>query len=375
MPVPLRPTHLIINLSQLKRNIEAIRAQVTPAKVMVMLKANAYGHGLEAVARYIEPYLDYIGVAILDEAIFLREIGIKKPILVIGAAMAEHIPYYLEYGLTLTAASPEILAAAEIISAKKGQRLKVHLKIDTGMERVGVRFADAEPFVLQAAQAKHLDVEGIYTHFANSDNPDLTHARLQLARFNQVLALYEKHHLALPALRHTANSGAVLHLPESYMDMVRPGILFYGVHPNNEVNPPVKVEPALVWKSQVSFLKEVPAGYPVSYGSLWQSEQDSRIATIQCGYGDGYFRAMTNQAQVLINGERHPQVGRICMDQFMVNMEGQPATLGDEVILLGQSAQNGQRIRTEELAQWANTNVDEVLTNISARVPRTYIED
>lgn len=369
MPPPLRPTHVVVNLSQLRRNLQAIRAHVSPARVMVMLKANAYGHGLARVAQFIAPELDYIGVAVLDEAISLREMGLRQPVLVAGGVLPADVPYYIEYGLTLTASSPEVLIAAEEAARRAGQRLKIHLKIDTGMERVGVRFPQAEAFVLQAARLKHIEIEGIYTHFANSDAPDLAHARLQVERFMEVLSLYEKHSLPLPALRHMANSGGVLNLPESHLDMVRPGLMFYGVYPHPREAHPVDVRPALTWKSRVAYNKIVPAGFPVSYGSLWRPETDSRVVTIPCGYADGYFRVMTNKASVLVNGKRYPQVGRICMDQFMVNLGDAPAALGDEVTLLG------GEIPAQDLAAWAGTNAYEVLTNISARVPRVYLEE
>jgi len=169
MTTPLRPTHLVVNLTQIRRNLEAIRAKVNPAKVLAMLKANAYGHGLEGVARCLEPFVDYIGVAILDEGIRLREIGIQKPILVAGGTLPEHVPYYLEHDLTLTAASQAVLEAAEAASQAAGKRLKIHLKIDTGMERTAVRWYEAEAFLEQSLRCPHVEIEGIYTHFANSE--------------------------------------------------------------------------------------------------------------------------------------------------------------------------------------------------------------
>lgn len=382
MSVPVRPTHLLINLSQLRRNVDAIRTKVKPARVLVMLKANAYGHGLDGVAPYIEPYLDYIGVAILEEGIHLREIGIRKPILVAGGCLPAQIPAYIEYDLTLTISSPQILATAEQIARAAGKRLKVHLKIDTGMERAGVRWYEAEPFLEQSLTCNSLEIEGIYTHFANSETlesdemprkPNYSYASQQLERFHQVLAFYEKRGLSHPPLRHTANSGAVLNMPESYFDMVRPGVLFYGVYPEDCLHS-VDVATALTWKSQVVYSKITHAGSPVSYSSLWAGDHDVRIVTIPCGYSDGYFRRMTNQPLVLVNGKKYQQVGRICMDQFMVNLEADSAEVGDEAILMG-TAVSGERICPEDLAGWAGTNSYEVMTNISARVPRVFVEE
>lgn len=383
MSMSLRPTHLVVNLSQLRRNLAAIRAQVGPARVLVVLKANAYGHGVDGVAPFIAPYADYIGVAVLEEGIYLRRLGITKPILVMGGILPEQVPFFLEYNLTLTASHPALLDAAEQAAAQVGRTLRVHLKIDTGMERIGVRPGEARAFIEQSLRLQHVDVEGIYTHFANSEtqeppglekSPHFTYASDQLARFNDVLSIYNKLGAPAPRIRHAANSGAVLHLPHSYFDMVRPGVLFYGVYPDAEAARSVDVRPALTWKSRVVFAKRTPAGTPVSYGSLWHGERDANIATVPCGYADGYFRRMTNQPRVLINGRAYPQVGRICMDQFMVNAGDDPLSVGDEVILLGQ-APGGAQVTAEDLAAWAGTNPYEVMTNISARVPRLYVTD
>jgi alanine racemase len=365
----MRPTYLEVNLSQLKKNIEAIRAQVAPAKVMPMVKANAYGHGVDGVAPFIEPYVDYFGVAIVEEGIHLRELGIRKPILVAGGTLPEQVPYFAEYDLTLSGSSIALLGVAEEVSRSTGTRIKTHLEIDTGMERVGVREYEAEAFILKSSAYRHLDVAGIYTHFANSEPADRTHASLQLERFHEVLDLYNKHGLPVPPLRHACNSGGILNLPEAHFEMVRPGVLFYGVYPGEEVDRTIEVKPALTWRSHVAFAKRTQSGRPVSYGSLWQAEAETGIVTIPCGYADGYFRRMTNRAQVLIGQKRYPQVGRICMDQFMVNVGDDDIQVGDEVILLGEG------IRAEDLAGWMGTNEYEVMTNISARVPRVYVNE
>lgn len=369
MTISLRPTFLEVNLSQLKRNIQAIRAHVAPAKVMPMVKANAYGHGIDGVAPYLDPYVDYFGVAILEEGIQLRQLGIKKPILVAGGVLPSQVPHYAVYDLTLTGSSIELLDAAEEVSRLTGKRIKTHLKIDTGMERVGVHEYEAQPFIERSLKLKYVDVEGIYTHLANSEEPELTHARLQLERFQEVLSIYEKLSVPHPPLRHMANSAAILQFPDSYFDMVRPGIMFYGVYPTG-VARSVEIAPALTWKSRVAYSKRTLPGRAVSYGSLWQAETETRIVTIPCGYGDGYFRRMTNKSQVILNGKKYPQVGRICMDQFMVNVGDDDVKVGDDVVLLGRS--KNECILAEDLAQWMGTNEYEVLTNISARVPRMF---
>ncbi|HSL28883.1 MAG TPA: alanine racemase [Anaerolineales bacterium] len=365
----MRPTVLEVDLSQLRRNLEAIRARVAPANVMPMVKANAYGHGVDGIAPFIEPYADYLGVSLVEEGIHLRELGIRKPILVAGGTLPQQVPSFAEYDLTLTGSSANLLEVAEDVSRSTGTPIKIHLKIDTGMERVGAREYEAEDLILQSAKCAHLILEGVYTHLANSELRDKSYSLLQLERFQEVLSLFEKHSLPVPALRHVCNSGGILNLPEAYFDMVRPGVLFYGVYPGEEVERVVDVRPALTWRSQVAYSKRTQPGRPVSYGSLWQAEAETGIVTIPCGYADGYFRRMTNRAQVLIHQKKYPQVGRICMDQFMVNVGDDPVKVGDEVILLGQG------ITAEDLAQWTGTNEYEVMTSISARVPRIYVNE
>jgi alanine racemase len=367
----MRPTTLEVNLPRLRKNVEAIRTHVAPAGVMVMIKANAYGHGVDGVAPFIEPYVDYFGVALPEEGIHLRELGITKPILVAGGTLPEQVRLFAEYDLTLTGSSIELLEAAEDISRSTGKRIKTHLKIDTGMERVGVREYEAEALIEESTACSHLDIEGIYTHLANSELRDKAYSVLQIERFQEVLSIYDKYSIPLPPLRHVCNSGGILNLPEAYFDMVRPGILFYGVFPGDELDQVVDVKPALTWRSRVAYSKIARPGRPVSYGSLWQPEAETRIVTIPCGYADGYFRRMTNQAQVILNGRKYPQVGRICMDQFMVNIGNDEAQVGDAVVLLGEW--DHAKIVAEDLAAWMGTNEYEVLTNISARVPRVYI--
>lgn len=365
----MRPTYLEVDLSQLKNNLEAIRRQVAPAKVMPMVKANAYGHGMDGVVPFIEPYVDYIGVALVEEGIHLRELGIRKPILVAGATMVDQVPLFAEHDLILTGSALELLDVAEQVSRSTGSPIKTHLKIDTGMERVGLREYEAEDFILKASAYRHILVEGIYTHLANSELADRTYSNMQVERFQEVLGLYEKHSLPVPALRHVCNSGGILNLPGAYFDMVRAGVLFYGVYPGEEVDRIVDVKPALTWRSRVAFSKRTLPGRPISYGSLWQAEEETGIVTIPCGYADGYFRRMTNRAQVRIGQKKYPQVGRICMDQFMVNVGDDEIHVGDEVILLGDG------IAAEDLAQWMGTNEYEVMTNISVRIPRVYINE
>jgi alanine racemase len=372
----LRPTHLEVNLERLAENYALIAAQVAPARVMPILKANAYGHGLLAVAQKLERIgAPYLGVAYLEEGIRLRQAGVRMPILVMGGIVGSQVPRFLEHDLTLTASSVDKLIAIDECAARMGQRARVHLKIDTGMERIGIHWYSAEKLFAASLDTRHVDVEGVFTHFANADEPDLTHARLQLERFHEALSFYERRGLPTP-LRHAANSGAILQLRESFLDMVRPGILFYGASPALGLPLTIPVRQALRWVTRVVFFKVVKPGFPVSYGSRWAPSQETRVITLPVGYGDGYARSMSGRAQVLLNGERAQVVGRICMDQVMVDIGWGSAFNGDEVVLLGGSSWDEQEraIRIEDLAEWANTIPHEVLTSINTRVPRVYPE-
>jgi alanine racemase len=367
----LRPTVVEVSLSRLAENFRAIRAAVAPATVMPIVKANAYGHGLVEVARHLVTLgAASLGVAFLEEAVALRQAGVAVPILVMGGILGNQLPVFLRHGLTVTASSIDKLRHIDDTARDMGVTATVHLKIDTGMERIGVHYYNAHGLLERATECRHCHVEGIYSHFANSDDADLTYARLQLARFLDVLEWYDKQGIA-PPVRHIANSGAILQLPESHLDMVRPGILLYGVYPAAEVRHTIAVRPVLSWKSRVVYFKVVAPDHPVSYGSTWRTDHPVRVVTVPVGYGDGYFRALSNASHVIIRGKKYPVIGRVCMDQIMVNIEWDTAYNGDEVVLLG--ADGDTAITCEDLAQWAGTIPYEVLTNINTRVPRVYV--
>ncbi len=367
----LRPTQVEVDLDRLASNFRAIQAQVAPAMVMPVLKANAYGHGLVEVARLMQSLgAAYLGVAVVEEGILLRERDITIPILVLGGILGNQIPHFLQHDLTITASSIEKLWQVDEVAEQLGVTARVHLKIDTGMERIGVHYYNAQELLQASIQCKHLVVEGIFSHFANSEAADLSYSRLQMERFHQVLDFYERHSLPLPPLRHMANSGAILQMPESYFDLVRPGLLLYGVYPAPETYRSVRVFPALSWKSRVVYFKVIQPGHPVGYGSAWRSDHMVRAVTVPVGYGDGYFRSMSGRAQVLIRGVKYPVVGRISMDQVVVNIEWDSAYNDDEVVLVGEMGEAA--IRVEDLAEWAGTIPYEILTNINTRVPRVY---
>lgn len=368
----IRPTHLLIDINVLKNNFLKIKDRVSPAKVMPILKANAYGHGLVRVAQLMQELkADYLGVAVLEEGILLREQGITMPILVLGGIWGNQIPLFLKHNLTMTASSIEKLNQINELSKQLKIKTNVHLKIDTGMERVGVHYYSSEKFLDAALKCTNIHIEGIYSHFANSEQSDLSYTRLQFERFQEVLRFFEKHSIEMP-MRHISNSGAILQMPEANLDMVRPGIMLYGVYPSSEIFRTIKVSPALTWKSLVIYFKVIKPGHPVGYGSTWQTDHNIRAVTAPVGYGDGYLRSMSHKAEVLIRGKRYPVVGTISMDQIVINIENESAYNGDEVILIGSDGSNS--ITVEELAEWAGTIPYEILTNINTRVPRVYFE-
>jgi len=366
----VRATWVEVNLGRLERNLVAIRQRIGAAKIMLVVKANAYGHGLVEVSKALVDKIDYIGVAVLEEGVLLRNHGIKAPILVLGGVWGDQIRHYLQYNLTLTASSVERLEQIDAIAGELKTRAKIHLKIDTGMERIGIHYYNAHKLQEAALKCRNVETEGIYSHFADADARDAGNARVQLDRFNDVTRFYERRGLPVP-MRHIANSAAVLQLPESCMEMVRPGILLYGVYPSAEVPHTVEVYPALEWKSRVVYFKVVSPGHSVSYGGRWRADHETRVVTLPVGYGDGYFRRMSGRAEVIIRGKKYQQVGTICMDQMMVNLEQGSAWNGDEAILLGEFG--GERVTAEDMAEWAGTIPYEILTNINTRVPRVYI--
>lgn len=369
----LRPTKVEVSLSRLAANFHAIQDAVHPARMMPVLKANAYGHGLVEVGKLMESLnADYLGVAFLEEGILLRENGVRTPVLVLGGILGNQVPHFLEHELSITASSVDKLQQVDETAAALKVRARVHLKIDTGMERIGVHYYSAESLLEASLKCKHVEIEGIFSHFANADAADLTHARLQLERFEEVLRFYERRSLPTP-MRHMANSPAILQMPESYYDLVRPGILLYGVYPSPDVPHRIHVQPALAWKSHVVYFKVIQPGHPVGYGSTWQTDHMVRAITVPVGYGDGYFRSMSGKAQMIVGGKKYPVVGRISMDQAVVNIEWDSAYNGDEVILIGEDGENA--ITCENLAEWAGTIPYEILTNINTRVPRIYLRE
>lgn len=369
----IRPTVTDVDLDALSHNFRLIRDKVTPAKVIAVLKANAYGHGLITCGTHLEQIgADALGVALVEEGIQLRKTGVSLPILILGSIFGEQIKHYLEYDLDLMASSVTKIQAIEQTAKSLNKRAKVHLKIDTGMERVGVHHYTAETLFEAALQCEHCDIVGVFSHFATAEEKDSSFVKLQLERFFECLTYYSDRGLPVPR-RHMANSAALLTHPESHLDMVRVGLCLYGVYPETWMRGLIDLQPVMTLRSRVVYFKVVKKGAGVSYGHTWRAPNDTRVVTIPIGYGDGYFRSLSNKGSVLIRGKRFPIVGSVCMDQIMVDIGEGEAYNGDEVVLIGK--QNSDSISVNEVADVAGTVPHEVLTSTNARVPRRYLRD
>ncbi len=369
----LRPTIAEVDFGALKHNFECVRQLAGEAKILATVKANAYGHGLISVAqKFIELGAYGLGVAFLEEGIALRRAGIEAPVLVLGGIIGNQIEHFLNWNLMITASSVFKLEQIESTAAQLNKRAKVHLKIDTGMERIGVHHYNADQLFDAAQKCRHCDIEGVFSHFAASHAADESFTKLQLQRFEEALAYFPRHGLPMPK-RHIANSGAILQHPDTIFDMVRPGIMLYGVYPDAETRKTVALRPVLSLKTRVVYFKVVPQGAPVGYDGSFVAPEQTRVVTIPVGYGDGYRRGLSNKGQVLIHGKRYPVIGRVSMDQTMVNIGGDSAYNDDEVVLLG--AQGNECITCGELADLLDTSPYEILTSINTRVPRKYVSE
>ena len=334
---------------------------------MPVIKADAYGHGLAPVGLHLESIgAELLGVAYVEEGAALRRAGATIPIHVLGGAVAEQIPAFVDFGLDLTIPSRDKLTEVAAVARARGVRQRVHLKIDTGMERIGVHHYSSEQFLLDAARQPDVEIVSVFSHFANADGSDLTHARTQLDRFLDAVSIFEREGFPRPTL-HMANSSAIEQLPDAHLDLVRPGLLLFGVRSDRSTTAAIDVSPAMSWKSRVIYFKVVEPGAPVGYGSTWAPESQTRVITLPVGYGDGYQRAASNRACVIVQGARHQVVGSVCMDQTMVDIGWASAYNGDEVVLIG-SDNSGNSVSAEELADWCGTVPYEVLVGITSRV-------
>ena len=364
-----RPTRAEVDLSAIRRNVLALKSLTKPGtRFCAVVKADGYGHGAPAVAaEAIRAGADYLAVAVLDEALILRAAGFTGPLLILGYTPPAQAHLVAENGLTQTIynlAQAEALAGA---GAGLGVPVKVHLKVDTGMGRLGVRPGEAADFAAAVDKFKNLIIEGVYTHYAKADSFDKTHALQQFEAFSQALESIKGRGLAIP-IRHSANSAALLDLPQTHLDMVRAGISLYGFWPSEETTHPVELTPAMRLKTRLAMLKDVPAGTTVSYGCTYVTPGPARLGTLPVGYADGWTRMLSGKAQVVVGGQRAPVVGRICMDQCMIDVTHiQGLSEGDDVLLFG-----GPELPAEEVARHLGTINYEVVCMVGKRVPRVY---
>ncbi len=367
-----RHNYVTVDLAAIRHNYHVLRDRVpAPVRVMPVIKADAYGHGMLQVAQTLQSEgVEYFAVALVEEGIALRQAGITARILVLGATMKNAVSEAVAHDLTQTVFSEEMLGWIDQEAQRQQKTARIHIKLDTGMNRIGLRTPEeAKSLSAALSQAKHVVAAGIYTHFAVADEPGAdgslnAYSRQQLERFRELRACFDE---SIPA--HVANSAMSLLAPEAYFSMIREGISLYGY-------PPVKTDlafvPALRWCSEVVHIKTVRAGETIGYGRTFTADRDMRVATVAVGYGDGYHRTISNKGEMLIRGRRVPIVGRICMDQTMVDVSGIPeAAVGDEAVLIG--CQQTETITAEEVAAWADTISYEVLLGITARVPRLYL--
>lgn len=336
---------------------------------MAVVKADGYGHGVLPVSRAAaEVGAAYFAVADVSEGVELRRGGFTAPVLVMGGMLPQLAEVSVEYGLAQTVYSVEMVDALEAACRKTGRAARMHVKVETGMNRMGLRPGDELQAVLnRAKQAPSVLLEGLYSHFAVSEIEDKSFTLAQAERFNCAVA--QARAAGFDPLTHTGNSGAALECPFAHLNFVRVGIAMYGLHPAGVAN--AALRPALAWKTNVVQVKTVHRGDTVSYGRTWEAPGDRMIATLPVGYADGYRRALGNRAHVLIGGRRAPVVGRVCMDHMMADVTGIPGVAtGDEAVLIG--AQGGERIGADELAALTDTIAYEVLTSIGNRVQRVY---
>lgn len=365
--IGFRPTWAQINLSNLEYNFKKIKSLLKPKiKVLVTVKADAYGHGLIAVSkRLVACGLDYLGVASIDEGIELRKVGIKIPILILGLILKKDIQPLFTYNLIPTVCDKEMAVALSAKATAK-KPIRIHIKVDTGMGRIGILHDEAFKLIKDIAKLKNIIIEGIFTHFALADK-NRKFTSLQIKIFDKLVDDLKRNGINIP-LVHAANSIGLIDHKDSHFTMVRPGLVIYGLSPKRKLG--INLKPVLSLKTRIVFVKRVPCGYGISYGLTYKTKQPANIVTLPIGYGDGYPRNLSNLASLLIAGKRFRICGRICMDQIMVDVGNFKPKIGDEVVLIGR--QGKQRITAEELADLSGTIPYEIVCGFGNRIPRIY---
>lgn len=363
-----------IYLGRIEDNMEVIQKRLSPGTQMIgVVKADGYGHGAVAVAKIIDRFVVGYGVATMDEALQLRRHGIKKAVLVLGPVARTRYGELFHYHIRPCVFRYEEAKELSAFAALYKEEVRIHIAVDTGMSRIGLTpDRESAEMVRKIAALPGVGIEGMFTHFARADETDKTSAREQLKRFDEFAAMVKELGVTIP-LCHCANSAGITDLPDSHLDAVRAGIMIYGLYPSDEVDrAAVPMEPAMEWKSTVTYIKGIAPGTPVSYGGTFVADQPMRIATVAVGYADGYPRSLSGSGSVLICGRRARILGRICMDQMMVDVTDIPeASEGSEVTLIGRDG--GEEITMEEVAGLSGRFHYEIPCLISKRVPRVYV--
>ena len=371
----IRPVWAEVDLDRLAHNIrEARRVTPSSSRIMAAVKADGYGHGaVEASKVFLENGADSLATATLGEAMQLRRHGVDVPILVLGYVPEYLYPLLLEHCVSVTVYRLGQAAALSAAAVEAEREAVVHVKVDTGMGRLGFRVDEAADAVMEIDSLPGVEVEGVFTHFAVSDEADKTYTKMQFEKYMRVIGELGDRGFDVP-VKHVSNSAALIDLPEYSLDMVRPGIMLYGLYPSPHVDQKrVTLLPAMSLKAKVSHVKTVPPGTGLSYGLTHSTEGESRIATLPVGYADGYRRGLSNVGEVTIEGRRAPIVGRVCMDQCMVDVtQLGRVKVGDTVTLFGDGSDGGPM--AEEVAGWLDTIVDEVTCGVGKRVPRVYLK-
>ena len=363
-----------ISLEAIGHNIREVKKRLPEGvKLLGVVKANAYGHGAVPVASYLENQVDYFATATIEEAVELRENGISAPILILGYVSPSQYGDLVEYDITQTIDSYAQALALEKEAARQNRKAKAHLAVDTGMTRIGFQVTehDADE-AAKIADLPHIELEGMFTHFSCADQEDKTYCSMQMEKYDKMTALLAERGVTIP-LRQICNSAGIMEFDDHRFEMVRSGIITYGIYPSEDVkNERLDLIPALSWKSHVIHVKEVGPGIGVSYGATYVTEKPmTRIATVSAGYADGYPRALSNQGCVLIHGKKAPIIGRICMDQMMVDVTDIPDVQVEDVVTLV-GTDGDETITIEEIANPAARFDYEMLCDISSRVTRVY---
>ncbi len=367
-----RPTWTEIDLDAISHNYRAIKDRLRQGtKILAVVKANAYGHGMVEVSRKLaKGGASYLGVASVDEAVALREAKIKLPILILSSILSKEIKDAINYGLTFTICDKELSKEIDKVARKVNKRILAHVKVDTGMGRLGVWHEEADELIEHVSGLKNIILEGIYTHFSSADEENTDYTIEQINNFKAIIKELEKKGLKVPYI-HAANSAGAILFKDSHFNMVRPGLMIYGLYPNEAISKTVRLKPALSLKTRIIFLKRAPSGRSISYGRTYITNKETQIATLPIGYADGLNRGLSNKGEVIVRKKRVPIVGRICMDHTMVDVgDINGIKVGDEAVLIG--AQGSERITAEDIARLLDTIPYEVVCWISSRVPRMY---